>query len=122
MRYLHARDGLDFMLLILNGAVAMRIVWRLAFPDVQHDSTASLWSRMLRTAIAMSYATIAVRILGGWYLTPFEPSELIPNLLVCAVVEVYRGDLRAFWETLREARANRKLASRRIIGGKSHGS
>ncbi|VVD29142.1 hypothetical protein [Paraburkholderia dioscoreae] len=100
MRYLHAHGPVDFALLLLTGAVSTRIAWRLMFADIPKGESVSRGGQILRWALFVTYATIALRVWFGWYWTPVEPSELTPDLFILAVVEIYRGDLRELWEVL----------------------
>ncbi|MGF6633508.1 hypothetical protein [Paraburkholderia sp. MM6662-R1] len=128
MRYLHARDGLDFVLLLLNGIVALYISLRLVFASIPRGATVERPVRWLRAAICCSYAALALRIWSGHYETPVEPSELTSNIGIAWVVYLYGGDLRPLWRTLVDALERRRAerarcrAERSLTkGGKRHG-
>ena len=118
MRYLHARDGLDFVTLLVNGVIALYIAIRLVFAGIRPGETVERPVRWLRAAVFFAYAWIALRIWTGHYQTPVDSAEVIPNLGVAWVVYVYRGDLRALWRTLADALEKRRAERRPVTGGR----
>ncbi|MBB5411923.1 hypothetical protein HDG34_005889 [Paraburkholderia sp. HC6.4b] len=64
-------------------------------------AAAILLPRLLRYAIAATYATIAVRVWAGWYWTPVEPSELLVNVLVMYAVYCTGGNVEIFLQAAR---------------------
>ncbi|MFL9998789.1 hypothetical protein PQR34_46325 [Paraburkholderia sediminicola] len=109
MRYLHARDGLDFILLVLNGLASTRIAWRLVFADIPKGEISARGSAVTRFLIAGFFGTVATRIWCGWYFTPLDPAEVGVNVMFFVFVEICRGDLRPVWEMLRQAWLARAL-------------
>ncbi|NML34504.1 hypothetical protein [Paraburkholderia antibiotica] len=118
MQYLHARDGLDFTLLILNGVVGLRIFWHLAFPHIEQDEVVPLGANLVRWSLVGASAALSYRIFTGHYLTPFDASELPFNLCIWLMAELLRGDVRPVWDLLSERWKKRRDERRRIFGGK----
>jgi hypothetical protein len=98
--YFTTHDWLDLSLVLADGVIATLIVLRLLFPAIAAGTPVSWPARALRLGIALVYTTIAVRVWGGWYWLPVDPSELLPHALTLALVLTTRGDMRSLLRAL----------------------
>lgn len=112
--YFHAHSALDLTLLVLNGTLATAIGAILVLAR-RPDSGPLAWhARLARYVLVVVYATIALRVWGGWYWTPVEPTEVVVNAVVLWLAMVSRGDVSLFLAALRIARERSRA---RQLGG-----
>jgi hypothetical protein len=91
---------------VADGLIATGIVLRLLLADIPPGARVIWPVRALRYGLATVYTIIAVRIWSGWYWLPVDPTELLPDLLMLALVLVARGDMRALWRAITDMRAD----------------
>ncbi|WP_066733514.1 phage holin family protein [Cupriavidus sp. D384] len=112
--YFHAHGALDLALLVLNGTLATMIGLILVLARSPDCGPLAWHARLARYVLVVVYATIALRVWGGWYWTPVEPTEVVANAVLLWLVMASRGDVSLFLAALRIAR---ERSQTRRLGG-----
>ncbi|MDM0011994.1 phage holin family protein [Variovorax sp. J22P168] len=103
--YFGARGPLDLVLLLANGLIAGGIFLLLVLAHPDADDAFAAQGRIARYVLAAVYGVVALRVLGGWYYTPVEPTEVAVNALVLWQVWLVRGDISVLIRAIRALQA-----------------
>ena len=105
MLYFGAYGAFDLALLLANGLVSAVIFGLLVLAHPDDCEAFAAHGRLVRYVLAVVYGVIAMRVLGGWYYTPVEPSEVAINALVLWQVWLVRGDMSVLIRAIRTLQA-----------------